>query len=634
MPLVTNVFRRGASYYFRTRVPARFRALLDRKELWRSLRTIDVREARQRASVAVILTEKLWRDLERLMSSSRNVPCPAEIQQLIDQWLRAELQEDAYLRTAPEGEWHEGVIMRRDPAGYHDEVVEVLGDTELREFFALSDDARASRLGADGYLITDVCDLHLRQAAFRRPLEGALERHQKNDSSLAEQQVAEVFRRAGYDPTPFSEAFEVATRRMIRAHRDVLLAVQHRDVVGWRPDLDDDPAAPLLASLTSSPIATSSPIDQPAKALSGTTVAEAARLKVAEARKLGELSVGRLVEYERAAELFGQWAGEDLDLADVTPAVAGRFREDLIAYPSNASVRAAYRDLSVPERIAKARENAEPSTLSAVTANGKYLDPLRGIFDWAKKTGRVQANPFTGITVSISKSGGGGEERRDFRVDELQALFSAPLFTGSAAREGAGLYQPGSERVDDWRYWLPLMALYSGARLNELCGLRLDDFEEEDGVPFFHVRASDERSLKTSASKRVVPVHRTLIDLGLLATLDQLRRAGENRLFPNLTPGPRGHLSHKPSKFFGRLIDKALGEDCPVVFHSFRHTFITGLRKARVPREVRTALVGHEDGGVHEGYGSEPIDRLNDAVQAVEWDGLDLAPIRLNVQCR
>lgn len=629
MPLVTNVFRRGATYYFRTRVPARFRALLDRKELWRSLRTIDVREARQRASVAVILTEKLWRDLERLMSSSRNVPSPAEIQQLIDQWLRAELQEDAYLRTAPEGEWHEGVIMRRDPAGHRDEVVEVLGDTELREFFALSDDARASRLGADGYLITDVCDLHLRQAAFRRPLEGAVERHQKNDSSLAEQQVAEVFRRAGYDPRPFSEAFEVATRRMIRAHRDVLLAVQHRDVVGWRPDLDDDPAAPLLASLTSSPIGTSSAIDQLAKALSGTTVAEAARLKVAEARKLGELSVGRLVEYERAAELFGQWAGEDLDLADVTPAVAGRFREDLIAYPSNASVRAAYRDLSVPERIAKARENAEPSTLSAVTANGKYLDPLRGIFDWAKKTGRVQANPFTGITVSTSKSGGGGEERRDFRVDELQALFSAPLFTGSAAREGAGLYQPGSERVDDWRYWLPLMALYSGARLNELCGLRLDDFEEEDGVPFFHVRASDERSLKTSASKRVVPVHRTLIDLGLLATVDQLRRAGENRLFPNLTPGPRGHLSHKPSKFFGRLIDKTLGEDCPVVFHSFRHTFITGLRKARVARELRTALVGHEDGSVHEAYGSVPMEQLNDALQSVGWEGLDLEALTL-----
>lgn len=627
MPLVTNVFRRGASYYFRTRVPVRFRALLQRAELWRSLRTVDVREARQRASVAAILTERLWRDLERLMSSLRNVPPPAKIQELVEQWLRAELQEDAYLRGAPEGEWHEGVIMRRDPAGSHDEVVEVLGDTDLRAFLALSEVARASRLGADGYLITDVCDLHLRQAMFRRPLEGALERHKKNDSSLAEKQVAEVFHRAGFDPTPFSEAFEVATKHMIRAHRDVMLAVQHRDIVGWRPHLDDDPAAPLLEGLTSSPVQAAPQSDHSGKEPSGTTVSNAARLMVAEARKLGKLSVGRLIEYERAAELFEQWAGVDLDLNHVTVAVAGRFREDLIGYPANASIRAAYRDLSVRERLIKAREIAEPSTLSSGTANGKYLDPLRSIFDWAKKTGRAQVNPFTDITVSNSRSDSG--DRRDFRVDELQALFSAPLFSGSAALEGAGLYQPGKERVDDWRYWLPLMALYSGARLNELCGLRLNDFEEEDGVPFFHIRVSNERSLKTAASKRLVPVHTTLIDLGLLATVDQLRQAGEDRLFPNLKPGPRGHLSHKPSKFFGRLIDKALGADCPVVFHSFRHTFITGLRKARIPRELRTVLVGHEDGGVHEAYGSEPIERLNEAVQAVTWQELDLRKVRL-----
>jgi integrase len=628
MPLVTNVFRRGASYYFRTRVPARFRALLKRKELWRSLRTTDAREARQRASVAILLTGTLWRDLERAMSSKRNLPSLEELQSLIDQWLRAELSEDAYLRTAPEGEWHDGVILRRDPEGLRDEVIEVLGDTELRELFALPEDARAARIGPNGYLVTDVCDLHLRQAAFRRGLEGAVDRHKENDGSLAERHVADVFRRAGFDATPFSEAFEVATRRMIRAHRDVLLAVQHRDGAGWRPDLDDDPAAPLLASLAPSPIEVRGPTVEPTSPASGTTIKQAAGLKVAEARKLGELSEGRLIEYERAAELFSQWAGGDLDLGDVTPAIAGRFREDLIAYPTNASKRVVYRELSVADRIAKARESAETATLSAQTANGKYIDPLRGIFDWAKKTGRVQSNPFTGINVSTSKSGG-GDDRRDFRVEELKVLFSAPLFTGSASVEGVGLYQPGTERVDDWRYWLPLIALYSGARLNELCGLRIDDFEEEDGVPYFHVRASDERGLKTASSKRVVPVHGALVDLGLLTKVDQLRKAGEERLFPDLKPGPRGYLSHKPSKFYGRFIERMLGRQPGVVFHSFRHTFITGLRKARVPREVRTALVGHEDSGVHEAYGSEPIDRLNEAVQAVSWQGLDTSTVRL-----
>ncbi|MGA0544551.1 DUF6538 domain-containing protein [Brevundimonas sp. VNH65] len=102
MPLVTNVFRRGGSYYFRTRVPIRFAALLERKELWRSLRTKDAREARQRASVAVLLTDLLMRDLERIMSNPSSTPSRDQIRALVDHWLRAELDLDADLRRRTE----------------------------------------------------------------------------------------------------------------------------------------------------------------------------------------------------------------------------------------------------------------------------------------------------------------------------------------------------------------------------------------------------------------------------------------------------------------------------------------------------------------------------------------------------
>lgn len=117
MSLVTNVFRRGGSYYFRTRVPARFRTLLERRELWRSLRTTDAKGARQRASVAALLTEALWQDLERLMSIPSSVPSRAHIRALIDQWLKAELEQDAGLRRRfeidREGERYAGVILDR-----------------------------------------------------------------------------------------------------------------------------------------------------------------------------------------------------------------------------------------------------------------------------------------------------------------------------------------------------------------------------------------------------------------------------------------------------------------------------------------------------------------------------------------
>jgi integrase len=633
MSLVTNVFRRGASYYFRTRVPARFRALLVRKELWRSLRTTDAREARQRASIAVLLTEALWRDLERAMSSKRDVPNPAQIRSLVDHWLRSELDEDAYLRTAPEGEWHDGVILRTEPGGVADVVVEYLDDSALRDFRALSAQDQNARLGLNGYLVTHVSDLDLRRRAFRKPFEGAERRHKSADGALAEQQVAEVFRRAGYDPSPFSEAFELATRRMIRAHSDVLSAINQRDEVEWRPELDDDPVASLLGSLVPAPMAYErmDPVTPSELPASVTSVREAATLMLREARKLEQFAEGRATEYDKAVSLFVGWHGSDPDVGAVTPAIAGAFREALVSYPVNASKRSAYRGLSILDRIAKAQEDGDDRTLAAATVKGNYLDPLRGVFDWAKRTGRIKVNPFEGITITESKAAARRRERQDFTDDQLGVLFSAPLFTGAQKDSGEGLYKPGPIRISGWRYWLPIIALFSGARLNELCGLMVSDFEQQDGIAFFHIRESADRGLKTKSSIRIVPIHQALIDLGLLLHVDQMQRAGECRVFPDLEPGPRGYLSHKPSKFYGRLIARTLGDDAAVVFHSFRHTFITRMRKAGVPREVRTALVGHEDNSTHEGYGTEPITRLNDGVQAVRWNELDLARIRLDV---
>lgn len=633
MPLVTNVFRRGSSYYFRTRVPARFRVLLDRKELWRSLRTTDAREARQRASCAVLLTERLWVGLDGLMSSTPAAPSPAQIKTLIDDWLRAELREDEYLRTAPDGEKFDGVIVRRSVgAGLH-EVVATLDPSELKTFRKLPQPDQERQLGPGGQLLVDQSELDLKRAAFRAGLAGALTRHRDEDGSLAEKHVEDVFRRAGFDTSPFTDAFELATRRMIRAHRDVLLAVEQRDQHGWRPDLDDDPAAPLLASLApvSTPHVTGDAPVRPGndEKSDETTISEALTAWAAEARKLGDITEGRITEYETAGALFVGWLEKDPPLTEVSPAMAGRFREDLVSYPVNASKSPAFRGLSIRDRVEKARSSSGVKTLSVTTIKGNYLDPLRGLFDWARSTGRVGSNPFSGVTVARGKSSAQRAERGEFTADQLGTLFAAPVFTGAEGDSGVPLYRSGVVRVSDWRYWLPLLALFTGARLNELAGLRASDFDEEEGVSFFHVRPSEERRLKTAASKRIVPVHAVLIDLGFLEVIEQVRASGGDRIFPDLKPGPRGHLSHTPSKFFGRLIDRVLGEDANVVFHSFRHTFITAMRAAGVAKELRTALVGHEDGDTHDSYGSEPISRLNEAVQSVVFTSVDIERLRL-----
>ena len=56
------------------------------------------------------------------MSCSRSVPSSAQINALIDQWLKAELDRDAVLRRHTEadrdGAWLPGVILERTSDGY------------------------------------------------------------------------------------------------------------------------------------------------------------------------------------------------------------------------------------------------------------------------------------------------------------------------------------------------------------------------------------------------------------------------------------------------------------------------------------------------------------------------------------
>lgn len=91
MSLVTNVVRRGGSYYFRTRVPKTLRAVVGRRELWKSLRTTDASYARRRAATQALLTEALWGQLDVGMDMQTTTA-------LVKDWLAADLRAYTSLR--------------------------------------------------------------------------------------------------------------------------------------------------------------------------------------------------------------------------------------------------------------------------------------------------------------------------------------------------------------------------------------------------------------------------------------------------------------------------------------------------------------------------------------------------------
>jgi integrase len=133
-------------------------------------------------------------------------------------------------------------------------------------------------------------------------------------------------------------------------------------------------------------------------------------------------------------------------------------------------------------------------------------------------------------------------------------------------------------------YWLPLLELYTGARIEELCSLYLEDFKVEHGVNVISINGNHDKKLKSNAAERLIPIHPELEHLGLLKHVKKLRTRKEERLFPELSRGRDG-CSQTPSRWFGKFKLRLGITSQFKVFHSFRHTVANALKQADVPRD-------------------------------------------------
>lgn len=210
--------------------------------------------------------------------------------------------------------------------------------------------------------------------------------------------------------------------------------------------------------------------------------------------------------------------------------------------------------------------------ISAKTVN-KNLSVVSSLFTWAQRNGYCSTNPAKGLAVPIRTRP--HEERDAFSEKHLKVLFGSPVYTGclSAQRRST----PGTLVIKDEKYWLPLIALYSGMRLEEIAQLKTTDIVQVDGIWCFSVHGRDGNSLKTPAAERIIPVYSRLTELGLTGLVGK----GWAALWPNLQRGSDGTLGGAFSKWFGRYLDHHLPDQPKLTFHSLRHTFADTLKQSQ-----------------------------------------------------
>lgn len=329
------------------------------------------------------------------------------------------------------------------------------------------------------------------------------------------------------------------------------------------------------------------------------TLAALSKLYIEEGKRGGTWRQVSTEEVERALsdlfELMGDMPAKAFDMHQ-----ARLLKERLSLCPQYFGLRPEFKGKTLKQVV---ESGSTYKTITAVTVNNR-LRKLSAFLNWCKSNGYIAENPLMGMKVM---TGSAKEARLSFERHDLVALLNH-----DALRKEA--------RKHPWRYWLPLLGRVTGARLEELCQLRADDFIEQQGIPCIRIDDSHEgQNLKNASSRRVLPLHPSLIEHGLLQYAESVKNTGADRLFPELE-AVRGKLGHAPSKWFGRYKAK-LGITNPrKTFHSFRHTFIDDLRDAGVQDSLIKRMVGHEDSSVTFGiYGSRtPIKAMAEALRHIE----------------
>lgn len=230
----------------------------------------------------------------------------------------------------------------------------------------------------------------------------------------------------------------------------------------------------------------------------------------------------------------------------------------------------------------------------------------------------ISRHPWEGIGLYKETT----NQRRPWSDEELQRLFGQELFQE---------YQ----LPKDWKagfdaaYWIPLLGIYTGARLSELAQLKTKDILESDGIYLISItNQGTNQQVKTSAGIRSIPIHNELIRLGFMNYVKKLNTGLDASIWPKLS-----QRKAKPGGYFSNWFGEyraSIGLKGYPDFHCFRHTVRSQLGEAEIPEHIIDSILGHEIKGSTgtKVYTHRTVKTLKKAIETLEYKSIKLTRIR------
>ena len=321
----------------------------------------------------------------------------------------------------------------------------------------------------------------------------------------------------------------------------------------------------------------------------------------------------------------------DKPIGDYTNADARDYRNTLSKLPKNRNKMVEYRDKTLNEILSmdvpmKDRISQQTEKLINSKISGFFNYCLDEYPDY------VGSNVFRKKyqqTSSVKLK----DKKESFTDDDLHLIFNPKTYLPA-------IFENPLSRIKYPYYFIPILGVFTGARLEELCMCRTKDIMKVKGVWVYRIReegeyGDEETIVKNPYSERDIPLHPILTDtLGFIKYVKMIEKIGHNRVFHELTKIGSGRFQQNVGKFFNERYLKKIGiKDGvrKVSFHSFRHSVETHLTNQNVNPRFIDYLQGHsskDTGGNIYMKGIKPDVLLKECVSKIDW-GVDWEKLKV-----
>lgn len=566
------LIRNPSSYCFRINVPKDLQPLIGRKELRRSLKTGYLRTAKSKAR---LIAGRLQEVFQVVRESMDNGGLPLhEIEAIIERAFRDLVNFNERMKA-----WT-GQITPEDrklERSKHQMSLESAKDALASNDYSRIRDDFSNMFGrSSDALFSDETDPTELKQLYRSYLKVKIRYHQ-----LELERLAGEF---STDPeSVFHADIDLKEAKTNQSKQERIENERHLAEIERAESLSDlRNELARLKGITGSVAVNSGKEEEPSILLS--ELYEQFKAEKVEARRWGNTTIRNHTPKINALVQFV----DDVPVNQITKPMLRKYRKLLDHLPPN-FVKKGYPDLSVVDPKDLAGKHDE--TLDITTVR-EYMNFTKSLFQFAKDNDYIGENPVVSGMIPPKKKN--TRELRHPFVDpsELAQVFDKERFL------------KWSEEKPE-RFWVPILALFTGCRMEEMCQLYVDDVKQVDGIWCIDIKGltggngegeEGRQMLKNENASRIVPLHPILVkDLKFPDYVNDLMSSSGSLIFSHLEKSKKTNWKYSQalSKAFGRYLrNKARISDKKKAFHSFRHTVANHLYNTVFDESIIEELEG------------------------------------------